>query len=136
KRLLCGGTNTGSTSGTIPGRDCLGRGGSHQARLRRGFLRVRRSTDRTEYAIRAGAASLASAMTLTLVMVFAILAALVLGFLCGRIWQIRSDELQRRASFTPPSVARIPLPRDAETNGHASASAARCRRKPDNRLDH
>jgi hypothetical protein len=35
------------------------------------------------------------AMTLTLVMVFAILAALVLGFLCGRIWQIRSDELQR-----------------------------------------
>jgi hypothetical protein len=72
------------------------------------------------------------AMTLTLVMVFAILAALVLGFLCGRIWQIRSDEPQRRASFTPPSVARIPLPRDAETNGHASASAARCY----NRLDH
>jgi hypothetical protein len=74
-------------------------------------------------------------MSLTLVMVFAILAALVLGFLCGRIWQIRSDELQRRASFTPPSVARIPLPRDAETNGHASASAAHCRWKPDNRLD-
>jgi hypothetical protein len=73
------------------------------------------------------------AMTLTLVMVFAILPALVLGFLCGRIWQIRSDELQRRASFTPPSVAGIPLPRDA--NGHAPASAARCRWKPDNRLD-
>jgi hypothetical protein len=75
------------------------------------------------------------AMTLTLVMVFAILPALVLGFLCGRIWQIRCDELQRRASFTPPSVAGIPLPRDAETNGHAPASAARCRWKPDNRLD-
>jgi hypothetical protein len=72
-------------------------------------------------------------MTVTLVMAFAILATLVLGFLCGRIWQIRCDELQRRASFTPPPVARIPRPRDAETSGEASASAA-CRSAIDNRL--
>ena len=45
-------------------------------------------------------------MTVTLVMVLAILAALTLGFLCGRIWQIRCDELQRRAGITPPLVAR------------------------------
>ena len=69
------------------------------------------------------------------VMVFAILAALVLGFLCGRTWQIRCDELHRRASFTPPPVARIPRPRDAETSGEAFASAPRCRSAIDNRLD-
>jgi hypothetical protein len=38
-------------------------------------------------------------MTVTLVMVFTILAAFAFGFLCGRIWQIRCDELQRRASL-------------------------------------
>jgi hypothetical protein len=43
---------------------------------------------------------------------FAILAALALGFIIGRIWQIRSDESLRRASFPMPSVARIPCPRD------------------------
>jgi hypothetical protein len=43
---------------------------------------------------------------------FAILAALTLGFVIGRIWQIRSDESPRRASFPMPSVARIPCPRD------------------------
>jgi len=53
-------------------------------------------------------------MTVTLVMVLAILAALVLNFACGRIWQIRCDELQRRASFTPTPVARIPLQRAAQ----------------------
>jgi hypothetical protein len=74
-------------------------------------------------------------MTATLVVVCAILAALVFGFLCGRIWQIRCDELQRRASFTLPAVARIPRPRDAETSGGASASAAHCRSAFDNRLD-
>jgi hypothetical protein len=74
-------------------------------------------------------------MTVTLVMVFAILAALVLGFLCGRVWQIRCDELERRASFAPPSVARIPRPRSAETTEQASASAARCRSATDNRPD-
>jgi hypothetical protein len=74
-------------------------------------------------------------MTVTLVMVFAILAALVLGFLCGRIWQIRCDEFQRRASFTPPPVARIPRPRDAETSGEAFASAAPRHSAIDSRLD-
>ena len=74
-------------------------------------------------------------MTVTLVMVFAILAALVLGFLCGRIWQIRRDELEGRARFTLPPTARIPRPRDAETSGEASASAAPCRSAIDNRLD-
>jgi hypothetical protein len=43
---------------------------------------------------------------------FVILAALALGFVIGRIWQIRSDESLRRASFPMPSVARIPCPRD------------------------
>lgn len=47
-----------------------------------------------------------------MVMGFAVLAALALGFVVGRIWQIRSDESQRRASFPMPSVARIPCPRD------------------------
>jgi hypothetical protein len=47
-----------------------------------------------------------------MVMGFAVLAALALGFVIGRIWQIRSDESQRRASFPMPSVARIPCPRD------------------------
>jgi hypothetical protein len=71
-------------------------------------------------------------MTVTLVMVLAILAALVLGFVCGRIWQIRCDELQRRAGITPPLVARIPRPRDAETSGE---TPPRCRSAIDNRLD-
>jgi len=43
---------------------------------------------------------------------FAILAALALGFVIGRIWQIRSDQSLRRASFPMPSVARIPCPTD------------------------
>jgi hypothetical protein len=46
------------------------------------------------------------------VMGFVIVAALALGFVIGRIWQIRTDCLQRRASFPMPSVARIPCPRD------------------------
>jgi hypothetical protein len=74
-------------------------------------------------------------MTVTLVMVCAILAALVLGFLCGRIWEIRCDELQRRAGISLAAVARIPRPRDAETSGEVSASAAHCRPAIDNRLD-
>jgi hypothetical protein len=74
-------------------------------------------------------------MTVTLVMVFVILAALVLGFLCGRIWQIRCDELEGRARLTLPPVARIPRPRDAETNGEAFAPAAPRHSAIDNRLD-
>jgi hypothetical protein len=47
-------------------------------------------------------------MTLMLVMAFNISVALVLGFVFGRIYQIRSDELGRRVE--PPPVARIPQP--------------------------
>jgi hypothetical protein len=46
-----------------------------------------------------------------MVMGFAVLAALALGFVIGRIWQIRCESL-RRTSFPMPSVARIPCPRD------------------------
>ncbi len=47
-------------------------------------------------------------MTLVLVMVFNILIALALGFVLGRIYQIRHDELERRGGFTLPPTARIP----------------------------
>jgi len=40
-----------------------------------------------------------------------ILAALAFGFLFGRIWQIRRDELER--DFALPPVARIPQRSDA-----------------------
>jgi hypothetical protein len=39
-------------------------------------------------------------MTLVLVMIFNILVALALGFVLGRIYQIRRDELERRDGFT------------------------------------
>jgi hypothetical protein len=74
-------------------------------------------------------------MSVTLVMGFAILAAFALGFLCGRIWQIRCDELERRAGFAPPTVTRIPRPSDTEISGQASASATRSRSTTDNRPD-
>jgi hypothetical protein len=61
-------------------------------------------------------------MMVPLVMVFAILAALVLGFLCGRIWQIRCDEL--RAGITPPRVARIPHPKDIEPSRGGARSSS------------
>jgi hypothetical protein len=35
-------------------------------------------------------------MSLAVMMAFEILAALVLGFVIGRIWQLRRDELDRR----------------------------------------
>ena len=50
-------------------------------------------------------------MTLMLVMIFNILVALALGFLFGRIYQIRRDELERRDAFTLPPTAQIPEPR-------------------------
>ena len=43
---------------------------------------------------------------IAMVMGFAILAAFALGLVIGRIWQIRSDELHRRASFTLPTHRR------------------------------
>jgi hypothetical protein len=45
---------------------------------------------------------------LVLVMVFNILVALALGFVLGRIYQIRRDELARRVA--PPPVAHVPRP--------------------------
>jgi len=45
---------------------------------------------------------------LVLVMVFNISVALALGFTLGRIYQIRADDLERRAE--PPPVARVPGP--------------------------
>jgi len=47
-------------------------------------------------------------MTLVLVMAFNTSVALALGFVLGRIYQIRSDALERRGE--PPSVPRIPQP--------------------------
>ena len=47
-------------------------------------------------------------MTLVLLMAFEISVALVLGFVVGRIYQIRRDELER--GFTQPPTARIPQP--------------------------
>jgi hypothetical protein len=49
-------------------------------------------------------------MTLVLVMAFNISVALALGFVLGRIYQIRSDELKRRDGFALPPTARIPHP--------------------------
>jgi len=45
---------------------------------------------------------------LVLLMVFATSVALALGFTAGRIYQIRSDELER--GFTLPPTVRIPQP--------------------------
>jgi hypothetical protein len=64
-------------------------------------------------------------MTGILATAFEILAALALGFVMGRIWQIRYDERQRRTSFTVPPVARIPLPRGARPSGLAPVPADR-----------
>jgi hypothetical protein len=62
-------------------------------------------------------------MTGILVMAFEILAAL--GFVMGRIWQIRRDELDRRTGFTVPPIARMPLPSGAQPSGMGPASAER-----------
>jgi hypothetical protein len=64
-------------------------------------------------------------MTGILVMAFAILVALALGFVTGRIWQIRRDELDRRTSFTVPPIARIPFPRGAQPGEISPDSAER-----------
>jgi hypothetical protein len=50
-------------------------------------------------------------MTLALLMVFEISVAMAIGFVLGRIWQIRSDlEQQRAGGFAAPPIARIPRP--------------------------
>ena len=74
-------------------------------------------------------------MTGIMVMLFEFLTVLALGFVIGRIWQIRRDEVERRSSFTLPTVARIPRPRADETSGQASTSTAYYRSTIDNRLD-
>ena len=46
-------------------------------------------------------------MILVLLMTFEISIAMAIGFVLGRIWQIRSDlEQQRAGDFTPPPIAR------------------------------
>jgi hypothetical protein len=49
-----------------------------------------------------------------MVLALGILAAFAFGFVVVRIWQIRCDELERRAGFALPPVARIPQPTNAE----------------------
>jgi hypothetical protein len=50
-------------------------------------------------------------MTSFLVMAFQISIAMAVGFVIGRIWQIRCDLEQERASgFKAPPIARIPHP--------------------------
>ena len=50
-------------------------------------------------------------MTLVVVMVSEISVAMAIGFVLGRIWQIRCDlEQERAGGFTAPPVARIPRP--------------------------
>jgi len=46
-------------------------------------------------------------MSLVAVTVLGILVALALGFVIGRIWQIRRDELDIRNGKVPP-VSRVP----------------------------
>jgi len=48
-------------------------------------------------------------MILVFLMVFEIAVAMAIGFVLGRIWQIRCDLEQERAGvFTAPPAARIP----------------------------
>jgi hypothetical protein len=48
-------------------------------------------------------------MTLMLLMVVEIGVAMAIGFVLGRIWQIRYDlGRQRAVGFTAPPIARIP----------------------------
>ena len=50
-------------------------------------------------------------MTLVLLMVFEISVAMAIGFILGRIWQIRCDlEQQRAGGFAAPPVAHIQRP--------------------------
>jgi hypothetical protein len=53
--------------------------------------------------------------------VLGILAALAFGFVFGRIWQIRRDELER--SFALPPVARIPSEETQDGSWRTSVSS-------------
>ena len=51
-----------------------------------------------------------TAVTWLLVMVLEISVAMAVGFVLGRIWQIRCDlEQERTGDFIPPPIARIPV---------------------------
>jgi hypothetical protein len=53
-------------------------------------------------------------MILVLLMAFGISVAMAIGFVLGRIWQIRSDlEQQRAGHFAVPPIAHIPRPSQA-----------------------
>ena len=57
-------------------------------------------------------------MTWLLVMVLEILGAMAVGFLLGRICQIRCDLEQERADdFAPPTIGRIPTSCATTTGG-------------------
>jgi len=50
-------------------------------------------------------------MVLVLITLFEVSLAMVIGFVLGRIWQIRCDlEQERVGGFTAPPTARIPPP--------------------------
>jgi hypothetical protein len=49
-------------------------------------------------------------MLVLLLMVVEVSVAMAIGFVLGRIWQIRCDLEQERAGFTVPPIARIPRP--------------------------
>ena len=57
-------------------------------------------------------------MTWLLVMVLEISVAMAVGFVLGRIWQIRCDLEQERADdFTTPTIGRIPTSCATTTGG-------------------
>ena len=56
-----------------------------------------------------------------MIMALEILVTRAFGFVIGRIWQIRCDELERRAGFALPNIARIPQARDSEASERAPA---------------
>ena len=63
-------------------------------------------------------------MTWLLVMVLEILAAMAVGFVLGRIWQIRCAlEQERVDDFTPPTIGRI-------RTSCATAAGGRCNYRP------
>ena len=49
-------------------------------------------------------------MAMILLMIFLIGMALALGFLIGRVYRIRCDEVERRDGFQLPRTAHIPRP--------------------------
>jgi hypothetical protein len=71
-----------------------------------------------------GIARMIYPMTGIAVTVFEFLAALALGIVIGRIWQIRHDEVERRSGSALPTVARS-APNERR-NLPSSTSTAHC----------